>query len=395
MQIYRAKSGENVYDIAREYGVSPIKIACDNDLEIRSILPKGREVLIITPSRTYNVKGGDTLEGVARRFKTTKEALMRLNPELGGRERLYMGQILTVKHSTPSYGMICANGYFYAGTSKDTLVSLLPHLSYVTVCSAVYKDKRVHNLFSCGDTVELIRASGRAPMLRIYLTELPDESGDKDFANSIGILAKSGGFCGVTFSSLNSMTNDKRRLEAFVLTVRKILMQSDLLLFTEGDLDKDTSYMEYADAGILTYDKLHKDNIPTFAAGEGAALEKFAYSSESARAFVEISSFAYSDGKYIEKKEAMRISDRKRGEITEDAERKLQTASYGKYKKREIVYESLENTKAKLELVSELGFMGISFDIGRVCISDLMIAANMFDVISYPVMMPKAEIQEI
>lgn len=383
MQIYRAKSGENLYDIAREYGVSPIKIACDNDLEIRSRLPKGREVLIITPSRTYNVKGGDTLDGVARRFKTTKEALMRLNPELGGRERLYMGQILTVKHSTPSYGMICANGYFYAGTSKDTLVSLLPHLSYVTVCSAVYKDKRVHNLFSCGDTVELIRASGRAPMLRIYLTELPDESGDKDFANSIGILAKSGGFCGVTFSSLNSMTNDKRRLEAFVLTVRKILMQSDLLLFTEGDLDKDTSYMEYADAGILTYDKLHKDNIPTFAAGEGAALEKFAYSSESARAFVEISSFAYSDGKYIEKKEAMRISDRKRGEITEDAERKLQTASYGKHKKREIVYESLENTKAKLELVSELGFMGISFDIRYIPTEYLLMFSEMFKIPEY------------
>ena len=75
--------------------------------------------------------------------------------------------------------------------------------------------------------------------------------------------------------------------------------------------------------------------------------------------------------------------------------KKLQIASYGKHKKREIVYESLENTRAKLELVSELGFMGISFDIGRVCISDLMIAAGMFDVISYPVMMPKAESQEI
>ena len=395
MQIYRVKNGENVYDIAREYGVSPVKIAYDNDLEIRSRLPKGREVLIIMPSRTYNVKSGDTLEGVARRFKTTKERLMRLNPELGGRERLYTGQILTVKESTPSYGMISANGYFYAGTSKDTLISILPHLSYVTVCSAVYKDGRVHNLFPCTDTVELIRAYGRTPMLRIYLTELPPENGEKDFSNSISILAKSGGFRGVTLSSLSSMRSEKKRLESFVLTVRKTMMQNDLLLFTEGDADKEVSYMEYADAGILTYDKLHKKDVPSFADGEKAMLEGFAHSSESARTFVEISSFAYSDGRYIEKKEAIRITDKKSGDIYEDKERKLQIASYGKHKRREIVYESLENTKAKLELVSELGFMGISFDIGRVCTPDLMIAAGMFDVISYPVMMTKAESQEI
>ena len=116
MQIYRVKNGENIYDIAREYGLSPIKIAYDNDLEVRNRLPKGREVLLITPSRTYSVKGQDTLEGVARRFKSTKRELMRINPELGGRERLYSGQILTVKVGTPSYGMISTNGYFYPGT---------------------------------------------------------------------------------------------------------------------------------------------------------------------------------------------------------------------------------------------------------------------------------------
>ena len=91
----------------------------------------------------------------------------------------------------------------------------------------------------------------------------------------------------------------------------------------------------------------------------------------------------------------MRITDKKHGEISEDRERKLQIASYGKHKRREIILESLENTKAKLELVSELGFMGISFDIGRICIPDLMMAASMFDVISHPVMLPKTENQEI
>ena len=395
MQIYRVRNGESVYDIARELGVSPIKIAFDNDLEVRGRLPMGKEVLVRTPSRTYNARGSDTLEGIARRFKTTKEALMRLNPELGGRERLYNGQILTINDATPSYGMISANGYLYSGTGKDALISTLPYLSYVTVCSAVYKDGRVHSLFPSEETVNCVKAYGRAPMLRIYLSELPREECDRDFADSIGILAKSGGFAGVTLSNLSSLSKDKKRLDSFVFSARKRLMQSDLLLFAEGDLDTDTSYMEYADAGVLTYDKLHKSEIPTFSDGERAVLEHFAYSAESSRAFLEISSFAYSSGKYIEKREALRICDRKHEEIVSDEDRKIQTASYGKHKKREIILESLENTKAKLELISELGFMGISFDIGRVCIADLMMAASMFDIISYPVMIPRAESQEI
>ena len=395
MHIHRVKNGENVYDIAREYGVSPIKIAYDNDLEIRGRLPNGREVLVIMPSRTYNVKGGDTLDGVARRFKSNKEELLRLNPELSGREKLYTGQVLTVKESGLSYGMISTNGYLYSGTSKEALIGLMPYLSYVTVCSAIYKDGRVHNLFQSGEAVELVKASGRVPMLRVYITELPDENDDKNFCGSVGILARSGGFAGVTLSNLGSLSRDPKRLDSFVFTARRHLMQNDLLLFVEGDLDENTSYTEYADAGILTYDKLHKDDVPSFDLGERAELEKFAYSSESSRAFLEISSFAFADGKYIEKREAMRITDKKHGEISEDCERKLQIASYGKNKRREIVYESLENTKAKLELVSELGFMGISFDIGRVCMPDLILAASMFDVISYPVMIPKMENQEI
>ena len=389
MHIYRTGNNESVYDIAAVFGVSPIKIAENNELEIRGRLPKGREVLVLTPSRTYNAKGTDTLGRIAERFKTTKEALMRLNPELEGREKLYSGQLLTIKESTPSYGMISTNGYLYASTPRERLIAIIPYLSYVTVCSAVYKDGHVHSLYQNEDTVGLIKSFGRVPMLRIYLSDLPNEDDVSGFASSVSILAASGGFLGVTLSCLNTITNDKERLNNLVFTVRKTLMENDLLLFVEGDLDGDTSYMDYADAGILTYDKLHVADAPSFMDGERAALEKFAYSGESSRTFLEISSFAYSGGKYIEKREGVRLCDKRRAETVYDDERMLKRASFGKHKKREIIFESLENTKAKLELVSELGFMGISFDIGRVCTSDLMIAASMFDVISYPVMTPR------
>lgn len=390
MQIYRVQNEETVYDIASEYGVSPVKIAEDNEIEIRGRLPRGREILVITPSRTYNARSGDTLDGIARRFKTTKESLIRQNPELCGREKLYSGQLLTLKSTAPSFGMISTNGYLYSGTTKNRLLAVMPYLSFVTLCSAIYKDGRIHNIFPSEDTVALIKSHGRAPILRVYMTELPGKDTVSDFANSIVIMAKSCGFVGATLSSLNNVSTDKERLDSLVFTTRKILMESDLLLFTEGDIEKNTSYMEYADAGILTYDKLHRADIPSFDEGEKAAFENFAYSGESSRAFVEISSFAFSLGKFIEKREAMSISTRKRAHILSDDKKKIQIHTYGRHKKREIIFESLENTKAKLGLISELGYMGVSFDIARVCIPDLMMTVNMFDLISYPIMVQRS-----
>ena len=395
MHIHRAKENESIYDIAREYGVSPVKTAENNELEIRGRLPVGREILILTPSRTYNVKSTDTLGKIADRFKTSKDALMRLNPELQGREKLYSGQLLTIRESTPSYGMISTNGYLYAGAPKDKLISVIPYLSYVTVCSAVYKDGHVRSLYPCEETVEIIKSVGRAPMLRVYLGELPRQDEIADLASSVSILAASGGFAGITLSSLNSLTNDKGAAENIVFNLRRKLMENDLLLFAEGEIDRDTSYMDYADAGVLTYDKIHLSDTPSFDEGERAAFEAFAYASETSRSFIEIPSFAYSGGRYVEKKEAQKTADKRCASIFYDEDKKLSRASYGRHKKREIIYESLENTKAKLELLSELGFMGISFDIGRVCTQDLVMAASMFDIVCHPAMVPKSRIQDI
>lgn len=386
MQIYRAKENEDVYSIAGEFGVSPIKLSEHNDLSVKGNLPVGREMLIIVPTRTYNVKGGDTLDKISLKFGVKKEDILRMNPELSGREKLYPGQLLTVRSAPASYGMINTNGYFYRGCSMDRLVSVIPYLGYVTLCSAVYKGGAIHSLFPTEDAVLLTKSLGRVPMLRIYLTEFPGEDDVRSLADSAVILAKAGGFAGVTLSGIGALGKMGAETDSLVFTMRRELMRSDLLLFVEGDCEAYTSYMEYADAGILTYDKIHKNSIPCFDDGERASFERFSENHESSRTFVEISSFACSAGKYIEKSEAMRITDRKRGEIDSDDDKKIIRAVYGKKRKHEIIYESLENTKSKLELVSELGYLGVAFDIGRVCTADLMMMSEMFGIITHPIL---------
>ena len=71
-------------------------------------------------------------------------------------------------------------------------------------------------------------------------------------------------------------------------------------------------------------------------------------------------------------------------EISYDPERMLSSFEVNRYKagKRETLfvrYESLENVKAKLRLVGELGFMGITFDIESIPNEYLMLFEYMFN----------------
>lgn len=385
MFIYRIKNDEDVYEIAREYGISPIKLATDNEITSK-VMPSGRELIIIQPTRTHNVRSGDTLDSIAIRFRVDKEDLLQMNPELGGREKLYNGQLLTIKTGGGRLGVISTNGYFYRGCKEDRLIRIMPYLSYVTICSAVYKDGKIQNLFSADSVTRLVKSFGRVPIVRVYLADVPRGEEWRNFINSITILAKGGGFAGVTVSDLGTRCNGKDQTAELVLAARRSLMESDLLFFVEGDSECDCAYMDYADAGVITYDKLHKESIPSFDEGERATLEAFAESCESSRTFVELPCFALASEKYIDRSEAIRITDRRHAEINADDERKIAVACYGKGKSKEIIYESLENTKSKLELISELGYMGVSFDIGRICMPELMMVSSMFSIVKHPMM---------
>ncbi len=384
MKIHRVKCGEDIYTIAREYGISPIKLAEQNGLCTRGSLPLGRELLIKIPHRTYNVRTKDTLAGIAKRFGTTVNSLLRQNPELRGCEGLYNGQLLSVKDGSGTYGAISTNGYCYRGCKRERLKAILPYLSYVTFCSSVYKDGGIHSTLDTRAEMADARTAGKQVLMRVYLTRMPETAEFKDFADGMAILTRTGGYDGAVLSSLSDMRRSAEEKAELVIAVRRAMMENDLTLFAEGDIDKDCKYTEYADAAILIYDKLHKKDIPTFTDGERRVMTDYAEKHDSMRAFIDIPCFALSGRRYIEKGEAIRITDRRRGELSVDEERKICTATYGRGQKHSIMYESLENTRSRLELVSELGYMGVSLDIGRICMADLMLISEMYSVIESP-----------
>ena len=88
MFIHTVGEGDTVFKIARNYSTSPIKIIENNDLKNPDVLSVGEELLILTPTRTYTARGGDTAAKIARRFGIKRGMLYRNNPYLCGQDKV-------------------------------------------------------------------------------------------------------------------------------------------------------------------------------------------------------------------------------------------------------------------------------------------------------------------
>ncbi len=135
MTIHTVRSGDSIYSIAREYSVPPSRIITDNLLENPGRLVVGQDLVILFPTVTHTVRGGETLESIAAMYGTTVLALYRNNPILGGLPNVYPGQVLNVFYETPPLGEISLNGYAYPSIDRGVLRRTLPYLTYLSIFS--------------------------------------------------------------------------------------------------------------------------------------------------------------------------------------------------------------------------------------------------------------------
>ena len=384
MQIYRVKENDTVYSIAKEYGVAPSKIIEYNGLERPGKISVGEEILIPSPTRTYKVQSGDTLSAVAMRFGAKKRDLIRYNPSHAADATLRTGEILVIRTECERYGAAVANGYFYLGCTEEKLRAALPYLTYVTVASVVSDERGIKRLFDDTEIVKIIKESGKIPLLRIYDTGkgeyCTNEKKRHEFTERIISSATEGGYSGIVLSAYKAAEKNSAAFGEYIIDLRKKMIGSDLILFTEIDETSSPCAADYADGSIFSYDKTSLADIPSFDEGERKVLSDFANASESSKVFIDIPSLAFYSDKYISVAEALRLAYTKGKAILHDDERKI---SYFNEGARRVVFESMDNIKSKLELLSELGFMGISVDIMRVPISTLMMYNSAFKSFAY------------
>ena len=379
MPIHQVVMGQKITDIARVYGVSPATLADINGLTPTHRPAEGREILVLTPTRTYNVKKNDTLSAIAKRFGTIEGDLIRINPSLGGESTVYEGQVLAIRYDSQSFGLSAANGYCFSGTTRERLRLCMPYASIITVCAARQDGQGIKLLFDDSEVLREIKAGGCCPFLRIYMNgTLPHTDHRDGFINSAAILARSHGYMGVTISEISGAA--PKEYDEFVLKMQRRMMECDLSLIIECCAEGYNHPSEFADGCVLTYERLSSGSDTSFEDSERRAFENFAHQQDSQRAFIDLSSFALLADKYIPLTDAFSHIDRRGAKVTTDQKSLISRADLGKAgcNSARVCFESLKNTKAKLDLVWELGYMGISFDIMRVPIQTLMLFASMF-----------------
>jgi len=382
MQIHTVRSGDTVFSIARKYGAAPQKIIENNELLNPDRLIPGEKLVIFTPTRTYTVRGGDSLLDIASRFGVTESHLKRKNPHLSGGRTMYPGQILTVKGVEPKYGLGIANGCYYKGASKERLALAIPYLTYLTVGGARIRRGETEMILDDREPLKAAREGGVLPILRIYDDET--EYGDKK-RESMLRAAIDGGYRGISLAAYRGMREERERTEEHATRLAKMLSDNGMKLFIELDGNSDAPHSSVGDARIFYYDKCQLERIPSFDDGERRALTGYADKSGAERTLIDLSSTAYSGGEAMTKSEAVRLAAASGKEIEYDGALMLSGFEHAKYLggKRETVrtvYEPPENIKAKLELIRELGFMGISFDIMHIPVEYLLMFDELFGI---------------
>lgn len=97
---YTVRPGDSLSRIAARYGISYQRLASYNNIQNPNRIYPGQVIQIPvegnkTDGQLYTVRAGDTLSGIAARFGTTVQELMRING-IQNANRIYVGQVIKI-----------------------------------------------------------------------------------------------------------------------------------------------------------------------------------------------------------------------------------------------------------------------------------------------------------
>ncbi len=133
MRFHFCREGETVLSIARDEGISPVRLLEDNALTDPDRLAVGQCLAIYTPSKLYTVRGGDTLRAICAGLGVNELLLRRFNPSIGERGILYPGQTLSLGRGEAPIGTISTVGLASSRISLSILQSFISALTYLAI----------------------------------------------------------------------------------------------------------------------------------------------------------------------------------------------------------------------------------------------------------------------
>ena len=158
-QRYIVKNGDTLYGISNQFGVSVTELAELNGIK-GSFLQVGQELLIPLNSGTnpnnmfmYTVKSGDTLYGIARKYGTTVDEIMKLNYFTS--TILQPGQVIRIPEMYFKEEEMYMPSYInYTVKPGDTLYSIARN-NNISVDTLIKDNGLTSNNLSIGQTIRI------------------------------------------------------------------------------------------------------------------------------------------------------------------------------------------------------------------------------------------------
>ena len=168
MIIHVVKPGDNIYSIAQNYNVSPLKIIRDNDLADPNSLVVGQTLVIREPDVVYQVQPLDTLQRIANVYNTTTIDLLQKNPFITNSSVIYPGDEIVISYKDePKRGLIEVIGYAYPNIDRSVLYRTLPYLTYLTLFTYGITDSGELIDIDDEEIIQIARSYGVAPLMLI------------------------------------------------------------------------------------------------------------------------------------------------------------------------------------------------------------------------------------
>lgn len=132
MFIYTVRQGDSLSRIANMFGLSPNRIAADNQLADPNDLEVGQHLVIMSGAMKHTIENGQTLYSLSREFEVPLDSLIAANPNVNP-IALQVGEVINIpaENTAPSRPII-VNGYAYPTITDRALNCALPFLTFLS-----------------------------------------------------------------------------------------------------------------------------------------------------------------------------------------------------------------------------------------------------------------------
>lgn len=167
LEIYTVQSGDTIFSIAEQFGVSLQRLISDNGIPASGQLAVGQALLILKPETVHTFSRGDTLFSIAQSYGTSVMQLYRNNPSLIGADYIPEGTQITVSFETsPTYD-IQVSGFAYSYINRSVLEAALPYLTYIIVFGYGFNEDGSLIEVSDSDIIEMSHRYGVSVFLSL------------------------------------------------------------------------------------------------------------------------------------------------------------------------------------------------------------------------------------